>query len=159
MIVRNVLCCHHGFFLWYLIMCDSPILKENFVKRICQRFQCIFSFDRLQFTFPNGDRVPAHSDKFMLNLQIPFLVPLYFVDPKLCIGFRYGTITTAFMPMPKATIHKDARSVFTHYDVRLARQPWMVEPIVEPVPPQPTTHHHLRLRVFRPDSRHILMAL
>ena len=131
MIVRNVLCCHHGFFLWYLIMCDSPILKENFVKRICQRFQCIFSFDRLQFTFPNGDRVPAHSDKFMLNLQIPFLVPPYFVDPKLCIGFRYGTITTAFMPMPKATIHKDAGAVFPHDNVGMSWQPLMAESVSE----------------------------
>ena len=84
----NVFCCHHWFFFWYLIPPDSPILQENLIECICQRFQCIFSFDWFQLAFPNGDRMPAHSGKFMLHFHITLLVPLYFVDPKLSIGFR-----------------------------------------------------------------------
>lgn len=75
---RNVLCCYHWLFLWYFIPLDSPILQENLIECICQRFQCIFSFDWFQLAFPNGDRMPAHSGKFMLNFQISLLVPLYF---------------------------------------------------------------------------------
>ena len=114
---RNVLCCYHWLFLWYFIPLDSPILQENLIECICQRFQCIFSFDWFQLAFPNGDRMPAHSGKFMLNFHISLLVPLYFVDPKLSIGFRYSVIATAFVPMPKASIHKDARSVLPHHDI------------------------------------------
>lgn len=73
-----------------------------------------------------GRELPAHSGRFMLNFQISLLVPLYFVDPKLCIGFRYSVIATAFMPMPKATIHKDACSVLPHHDIWFPWQSWMV---------------------------------
>ena len=124
--------------LRYLIPSDSPILKEYLVERICQRFQRIFSFDWLYFTFPNGDGVPAHCGEFVLNLQIPFLVPLYFADPKLCIGSRYSVIATAFMPMPKATIHKDTSSVLPHHNIGFPWQSWMVKPMH--IPPHTRSH-------------------
>ena len=123
---RNILRCHHWLFLWYLILLDSPVLQKNLIECICQRFQCIFSFDWFQLAFPNGDRMPAHSGKFMLNFQISFLVPLYFVDPKLCIGFWNGIILATLMPMPETTIYKDTSSVLPHHYVWFPRQSWMV---------------------------------
>ena len=40
----------------------------------------------------------------------------------------------------------------------VAWQSWMVESIAETMPPQPTTHHHLWLRVFAVDGRHVIMS-
>jgi hypothetical protein len=63
------------------------------------------------------------------------------------------------MAMPKATVHKDAGAVLSKYEIRMTWQPLMVQPISETSLPQTTSHNHLRIRVFRPDGRHILMAL
>lgn len=103
--------------------------------------------------------LPAHSSRFMLNFQISLLVPLYFVDPKLCIGFRYSVIATAFMPMPKASIHKDACSVLPHHDIWFPWQPWMVQPIAVAVSPKVTAHYHLWFSVLSVDSHHVRVAL
>ena len=61
--------------------------------------------------------------------------------------------------MPEAPIHKDARPIFPHYDIRLSRQPRMVQPVAEPLSPQPFSDYHLRLRVLAVDGRHIRMPL
>ena len=131
----NVFCCHHWFFFWYLIPPDSPILQKYLVERIYQRHQCLFSYFGLQFTFPNGDRVPAHSGKFDLHFHITLFVTPYFVGPEFRIGFRYSVIATAFMPMPEASIHKDTRPVLPHHNIWLPRQSWMIKPITESTPP------------------------
>jgi len=61
--------------------------------------------------------------------------------------------------MPEATVHKDARPVLPHHNVRLPRQPLMIQPVSIPMSPQPTAYHHLRLRVLSVDGRHIVVAL
>ena len=105
--------------------------QEYPVERERQRLQGLFPDLWFQLTFPDGDGVPAHRSEFVLNLQIPFLVPLYFADPKLCIGFWYSVIATTFMPMPEAAIDKDTCAIFPHHNVWFPRQSWMAAMLAE----------------------------
>ncbi len=63
------------------------------------------------------------------------------------------------VPMPEASVHKNAHPVLPHHDVRFPWQSWMVQPIAEPMPPQVTAHNHFWLRVFAVDGSHICVAL
>lgn len=157
--IAEVLCCHHRLIIWYLIALDGPVLQEYSVERICQRLQCFFSFDGLQLTFPDRDGVPAHRGQFMLYFHITLLVPLYFIGPELCIGLRYGVITTALMSMPEATINKDTCSILPQHDVWLPWKSWMIQTIAVAMPPQITSHHHLGFRVLCPNMAHTAMTL
>lgn len=158
-VFRYIFRCHHWLFCWYIIPLDSPVLQENLIERICQRLQCLFSFGGLQLTFPNGDTVPVHSSKFMLNLQIPFFVPLYLVDPELRIGFWYSIIATTLMSMPKATIHKDASAIFAKDYIWRTRQSTTVDTITESAGKEISPHHHLRLRILGMNRSHDLATL
>ena len=59
------------------------------------------------------------------------------------------------MSMPETPVHEDARPVFLQHQIRMTRQPLVVEPIAESPLPQPTPHYHLGLRVLPPDGRHV----
>ena len=63
------------------------------------------------------------------------------------------------MSMPEATIHEDAGAVFPQYQVRMPRQPFVVQPVSESPFPQPMSHDHFRLRVLRTNSRHVFVSL
>ena len=130
--LADILCCHHRFFFWYFIMLYAMILQENPVKRICQRFQCVFSYGWFQFTFPDGDAMPTHCNKFVPYLIVTLLISSDFIDPKLTVcmwyfaalrvlNFEITDIELYPVSMPKATIHKDASPVFPHHDVRFTR--------------------------------------
>ena len=57
--------------------------------------------------------------------------------------------------MPETSIYKDAGPVLPQYQVRMSGQPLVVQTITESPTPQPFAHNHLRLRVLRPNRRHI----
>ena len=61
--------------------------------------------------------------------------------------------------VPKAPVHENARPVLPQHQIRMPRQPLVIQPISEPSFPQPTPHHHLRLRILRPNRRHIGVPL
>ena len=61
--------------------------------------------------------------------------------------------------LPETAIHKDTRPILPKHQVRMSWQPLMVQPIPESPTPQPTPHNHLRLRVLRPNSCHVIMTL
>jgi hypothetical protein len=63
------------------------------------------------------------------------------------------------MPMPKAPVDKDACSIFPQHQVRMPRQPFMIQSISETTLPQPTPHNHFWLRILIVNRRHILMPL
>ena len=155
----------------------GEIEQEYLVERERQRFQSLFPHLWLQLTFPDGDAVPAHRSQFMLHFQVSLLVPLYLRHPKLTIRLRNLAtlgIIKFFAPlafwrevggeahivsMPETPIHKDTRPVLSHHDIWFPWQSLVIQPITEPMPPQPTTHHHLRLCVFAMDGSHVSMAL
>ena len=143
------------------------------VQRECNRLQRFFPFRRLQFTLPHCDAVPTHCRQFALFLLVSFLVASYLVHPELTVRLRnlaaLRTLDVIFrltsyirhhlVSMPEASIHEDARPVFSQHQVWMPRQSFMVQPISETSLPQATSHNHLRLRVFRMDSRHVLVPL
>ena len=59
------------------------------------------------------------------------------------------------MAMPETTVYKDASTILSQNQVRMSRQPLVVKPVPESPFPQSTPHNHLRLRVLRPNCRHI----
>ena len=63
------------------------------------------------------------------------------------------------MPMPKAPIDKNAGPILSHDDIRMSWQPFMVETVSEPPGEEEPSDDHLRLGVFGPDGRHILVPL
>jgi hypothetical protein len=138
------------------------VLQKYLVEREGQRFQSLFPNLRLQLTFPDGDGVPAHRSQFMLHSCVPLLITPYLCHPKFTIRFRYLAALRTLnywhchpVSVPEASIYKDAGSVLPHHNIWLPRQPWMIQPITETMPPQPFTHHHLRLCVFAMDSSHV----
>ena len=63
------------------------------------------------------------------------------------------------MSVPKAPVDEDASAVFPQHDVRFPGQSFAVDAIAESFAPQPFAHDDLRLRVFRPDCRHVVVTL
>ena len=63
------------------------------------------------------------------------------------------------MSMPEAAVHENARSVFPQYQVWMSWQPLMIEPVSESPTPQSLAHNHFRLRILRPDRRHVVVPL
>ena len=61
--------------------------------------------------------------------------------------------------MPEAPIHKNARPVLPQHQVGMSGQPPIIQSVSESPLPQPPPHNHLRLRVFRPNRRHIRVSL
>lgn len=80
-----------------------------------------------------------HSAKFPLKLFIMHLVQTVSVT--------------------ETAIHEDTRPILPKHQVRMSRQPLMVQPIPESPTPQPFTHNHFRLRVLRPNSCHVIVPL
>ena len=61
--------------------------------------------------------------------------------------------------MPEAAVHENTSPVLPHHDVRLSWQSWMIQPIAEPMSPQPFAHHHFRLRILAVNGSHVGVAL
>ena len=176
-IVGHLLCRHLWLFLRCFISSDAMVLQEYPVERERQRFQRLLPHLRFQFTFPNGDAVPAHRSQLMLHSRVPLLIPPNLCHPEVTVRLRNLAalrIVNFFAPlafwrggggeahivsMPETPVHKDARPVFSHHDVRLPRQSRMIQPIPIPMSPQPTAHHHLRLRVLAVDGCHVSVTL
>lgn len=60
---------------------------------------------------------------------------------------------------PEDAKHRTSSTLIPHHDVGFFRQSRMIQSIAEPMPPQPTPNHHLRLHVLAVDGCHISMAL
>ncbi len=128
------------------------------VQRERNRLQRFFTFRRLQFALPHRNAMPAHLCQLALLLFVPLLVPSNLRHPELMVRLRnlatFRTLNDFFrltsyiihqvVSMPKATIHKDARPVFPQHQVRMPRQPFVVQPIAKAPTPQATSHNQLR---------------
>ena len=176
----NILCRHQHlvlFFLHLVWLGYRTVLQVNVVQRKCYRLQRFFTLLRRQLALPHRDAVPAHLCQLFLLLTVAFLVPAYLCHPELSVRLRnlaaHRTLNL-FAPlvfwrgawsevhivtMPEATIHKDTCPILPQHQVRMPRQPLVVQPITKSSLPQPSPHNHLRLRVLRPNSRHVIMSL
>ena len=142
-----------------------------------QRRQRMVAHGRFQFTLPHRNAVPSHLCQFLLCLPVTLYVSCYLPRPILPVGIwnpaalrilniviplairREGRDEAYIVPMPEASIHEYARPVLPLHQVWVSRQPLMIQPIPESSTPQPTAHNNLRLSVFRPYRRHVLVSL
>ena len=136
------------------------------------RIQSLFTLRWLQLAFPYGDAMPAHFSKFALLLLVSLLVPANLRHPEVMVRIRYlaalRTLNYALcimnyalniVPMPEASVDEDASAILAKYQVRMPRQPLMIQSIPETTSPQPFTHNHLRLRILRTNARHNFVTL
>jgi hypothetical protein len=107
------------------------VFQENMIERELQRSECLLAYGRTELALPNRDAMPSQSSQCLLVGLIPFPVAKNLLGPEICIGFGHPKEPAILMPMPKATIHKDAGAVFSHDNVGMSWQPLMAEPVSE----------------------------
>lgn len=129
------------------------------VQRKGERLQRLFPYRRLQFTFPYHDGMPSHFSQPVQHLMVPLPVPPYLLHPEPGVRFRHHIIFAPLMSVPEASVHKNTGAIFPQHDVRLARQPRMIEPIPESPTPQKFPDKNLRFGIPAPYCRHIVVAL
>ena len=142
------------------------VLQPDMVERKSDGVKSHFTLLRLQFTFPYRYAMPSHFSQPLLLLLVAHLVPANLLHPEVAVCLRNLTTLRIIrlyhihvMPMPEAAIHEDAGAVFPQYQVRMPRQPFVVQPVSESPFPQPMSHDHFRLRVLRTNSRHVFVSL
>ena len=150
---------HCRFFFRQFISPDMMIFQEDMVQRKSQGFQSFLPDSRLQFAFPYHDGMPSHFSQPVQHLMIPLPVPPDLLHPEPGVRFRHHIIFAPFMSMPEASVHQNTGAIFPQHDVRLARQPWMIEPIPESPTPQELPDKNLRFSILASDCRHVIVAL
>ena len=55
--------------------------------------------------------MPAHGGKLVLLFDVTFLIPFYFLLPKVYVGLRQTEVFAILMTMPETAVHKDDRAV------------------------------------------------
>ena len=150
---------HCRLFFRQFIPPDMMIFQENMVQRKGQGFQGFLPDSRFQFTFPYHDSMPSHFCQPMQHLMVPFPVPPDFIHPEPGVRFRHHIIFAPLMSVPEASVHQNTGAIFPQHNIRLARQPWMIEPIPESPTPQKFPDKNLRFGIPAPYCRHIVMAL
>ena len=135
------------------------IFQEDMVQRKGQGLQGFLPDSRFQFAFPYHDSMPSHFCQPMQHLMVPFLIPSDLILPELGIRFRNHVILASLMSVPEASVHQNTGAIFPQHDVRLARQPRMIEPIPESPTPQKFPDKNLRFGIPASYCRHIVVAL
>ena len=135
------------------------VLQVDVIEGESKSLQCLFPHLGLQLTLPHRDAVPSHLCQLSLLFLIPFFVTLDFLLPKISIRLGYPEVLAAFVPMPEATVDKHTRAVLAQHNVRMARQPWIVQPVSKSMAPQIFAHKYLRVRVRRANRSHVLVTL
>ena len=108
----------------------------------------------IELAFPDGHHVPTHLRQLVLHLDVSLFVPFYLMPPKLHVCFGQTIFITPLMPMPKATIHKNTRTIFAKHNIGSARQSAIIDTITEATGEEIPPHHHLRLRILRVNRSH-----
>ena len=120
------------------------IFQIDMVQRKGERLQRLLPYRRLQFTFPYHDGMPSHFSQPVQHLMVPLPVPPDLLHPEPGVRFRHHIIFAPLMSVPEAPVHQNTGAVFPQHDVRLARQPRMIEPIPESPTPQKFPDKNLR---------------
>ena len=135
------------------------IVQVDMVQRKGERLQRFLPYRRLQFTFPYHDGMPSHFSQPVQHLMVPLPVPPDLLHPEPGVRFRHHIIFASLMSVPEAPVHQNTGAIFPQHDVRLARQPRVIEPIPESPTPQKFPDKNLRFSIPAPYCRHIIMAL
>jgi len=120
---------------------------------------CIFKICLFQLTLPDNDHDPAFSFQFSPDLLIPLLVPGNLGHPELGVGFGGRIILTVFVTMPKASVHKNDRTILGQHDIRAAGKALVVHSVTKPLAPKGMTQFPLRCGRGGMYCCHIIMAL
>ena len=150
---------HFRHFFRQFISSDMMIFQIDMVQRKGERLQRLLPYRRLQFTFPYHDGMPSHFSQPVQHLMVPLPVPSDLLHPEPGVRFRHHIIFAPLMSVPEAPVHQNTGAIFPQHDVRLARQPRVIEPIPESPTPQKFPDKNLRLGIPAPYCRHIVMAL
>ena len=135
------------------------IFQEDMVQRKGQRLQGLLPDSRFQFAFPDNDGMPSHFSQPMQHLMVPLPVPPDLLHPEPGVRFRHHIIFAPLMSVPEAPVHQNTGTIFPQHDVRLARQPRMIEPIPESPTPQKFPDKNLRFGILALNCRHIVVTL
>ena len=128
------------------------------VECIFERLEGLHPPFGFELTLPDDDAVPPHPGQLLQLLMVALPVSLDFLFPEPCVGFGHSEGLAPFMPVPETAIDKDTRAVFSHHDIRVPRQPAVIESVPEPSGEEIFSHDELRLGVLRMDGRHIVVA-
>ena len=120
------------------------------VQRKGERLQRLLPYRRLQFTFPYHDGMPSHFSQPVQHLMVPLPVPPDLLHPEPGVRFRHHIIFAPLMSVPEAPVHQNTGAIFPQHDVRLARQPRMIESIPESPTPQKFPDKNLRFGIPAP---------
>ena len=129
------------------------------IQCINQRLQCLFAKGWLKLAFPYDYSIPAHSFKSGKILFITLAVAINLRLPEIGVRLRDGIILTALMAMPEASVHKYASPITVQYQVRMSRQPVMMQPVPESVRVQILPDNHFRLGTLAADALHAMVPL
>ena len=150
---------HFRHFFRQFISSDMMIFQIDMVQRKGERLQRFLPYRRLQFTFPYHDGMPSHFSQPVQHLMVPLPVPPDLLHPEPGVRFRHHIIFAPLMSVPEAPVHQNTGAIFPQHDVRLARQPRVIEPIPESPTPQKFPDKNLRFCIPASYCRHIVVAL
>lgn len=86
--------------------------------------------------------------EYVPDSSITFNIPTKLLIPEGGIGLRTVGNLAPLMPMPKASMDKDGEPMPPEYDVRLAREPIVIEPIAQAKPMKGMPQGHFWPRVL-----------
>ena len=113
---------------------------------------------RTKLALPYRDAMPSHGcERFLVGL-ISFPVACDLPCPEISIGFRHPEIPASFVSMPKASIHKDACTIFAHDEVGMSGQSSVIKPVSESPGKKKPSNNPFRLCISRPDGSHVPMS-
>ncbi len=152
--------CRHGRLLFrHPVGFWLAVLEVDVVEGVFQRLQRLVLCFGFELAFPYGDAVPAHACQFALLFAVAGFVARYLGLPERRAAFGHDEMLAAFVSVPKASVYKNNRAVFPHYDVGVSRQPRVVQPVAVAVGKQVAPHHEFGLGAFAADGCHAAAAL
>ena len=146
-----LLCCRP---LWHvppanLQQCRIRIQPGNHQIRC---FRCLFRLS--ECTFPHRGYAPSSLKKCIAHRRVPLDVGDKLGLPEICPASRGGRVTTAFMTMPKASMHENSSIELGEDQIGMSGNILRVETIPEAAGVQCEAQCLFRPRIFASDPSH-----
>ena len=111
------------------------VIKEYAVEGEGKASESLITMRVLELAFPYRDAVPTHLCQSLLLLFVALFIPAYLLPPKFSVGLWQLKIFTTIVTVPKATVDKDACTVFPKHQIGMPGEPRVVETIAEATRP------------------------